>query len=138
MYNPAGAWPLTFPCSNYQRPSSGSCRNPNHAILAGFTLTLGLLGTIFESHALWILQAFFTGYICLAFLLILPCWLYRIVVPPNPELLAARGKYFEEAYDHLNFWGSIRMAEEAEHKYISSTGNKDHDDKNPAGPSGFV
>lgn len=116
MYNPAGAWPLTFPCT-------------------GFTLTLGLLGNIFESHAFWILQAFFTGYICLAFLLLFPCWLYRIVVPPDPELLAARSKYFEEAYDQLNFWGSIRMAEEAEHQYIANNGNKDRDNE---GPSGFV
>jgi len=116
MYNPAGAWPLTFPCT-------------------GFTLTLGVLGNIFESHAFWILQAFFTGYICLAFLLLLPCWMYRIMVPPDPELLAARGKYFEEAYDHLNFWGSIRMAEEAEHQYFATIGNKNHQEENPVGPS---
>lgn len=59
-------------------------------------------------------------------------------MPPDPELLAARGKYFEEAYDHLNFWGSIRMAEEAEHKYYAGIGSKERDEKNPVGSSRFV
>jgi ABC-type transport system involved in cytochrome bd biosynthesis fused ATPase/permease subunit len=81
---------------------------------------------VFQSPAFWILQALFTGYICLAFLLILPCWLYRILVPVDPELLATRDKYFEEAYDHLNFWSSIRMAQEAEHQYLSTIKNKAH------------
>jgi tellurite resistance protein TehA-like permease len=119
MYNPAGAWPLTFPCT-------------------GFTLALGTLGNIFESHGFWILQAFFTGYICLAFMVLLPSWLYRIVVPPDPKVLAARGQYFEEAYDHLNFWSSARMAEEAERQYFTTIGNKQHQDENPVAPSGFM
>jgi hypothetical protein len=50
------------------------------------------------------------------------------VIPPDPELLATRGKYFEEAYGHLNFWSSVRMAEAAEHEYIAATGNKSHED----------
>lgn len=138
MYNPAGAWPLTFPCSDYRTVFSTLYKRANHQIAAGFTLTLGLLGNIFESHALWILQAFFTGYICLAFLLLLPCWLYRLMVPPDPKLLAARGQYFEEAYDHLNFWSSIRMAEEAEHQYFETIGNKGHQEENPVGPNAFM
>jgi len=118
MYNPAGAWPLTFPCT-------------------GFILALGAFGDIFHSQAFWILQALFTGYICLAFVILLPSWMYRTVVPPDPGLLAARGKYFEEAYDHLNFWSSARLAEEAEQQYFTSIGNN-HKDENPGGSSAFM
>lgn len=50
------------------------------------------------------------------------------MVPPDPKLLAARAKYFEEAYDHLNFWSSVRMAEEAEHQYFMTIANKDNKD----------
>jgi len=64
--------------------------------------------------------------------------MYRIVVPPDPGLLAARGKYFEEAYDHLNFWSSARLAEEAEHQYFLTVGNNHHKDENPVGPSAFM
>lgn len=115
-----------------------SSKHANAPFTAGFTLALGALGNIFESHGLWVLQAFFTGYICLAFMVLLPSWLYRIVVPPNPELLAARGQYFEEAYDHLNFWSSARLAEEAERQYFTTIGNKQHQDENPVAPSGFM
>lgn len=118
MYNPAGAWPLTFPCSKYQDFFREYTR-ANHQIVAGFTVALGVLGDIFQSHAFWIIQAFFIGYICLAFLILLPCWLYRIISPADPELLAAREKYFEEAYDHVNYWSSIRMAGKAEDQYLA-------------------
>ena len=60
------------------------------------------------------------------------------MVPPDPELLAARGKYFEEAYDHLNFWSSIHMAEEAEHQYFATVGNKHHPEENALGSSAFT
>jgi tellurite resistance protein TehA-like permease len=119
MYNPAGAWPLTFPCT-------------------GFIMTLGVLGDIFGSHTFWILHAVFTGYICLAFSILLPSWLYRIVVPPDPELLAARSKYFEEAYDHLNFWKSARLAEEAERQYFTTIANNHHEDENPVHPDALM
>jgi hypothetical protein len=108
-------------------------RSANTHVAAGFIMTLGTLGDIFESHAFWILQAFFTGYICLAFAFLLPCWLYRIVVPPDPGLLAARSKYFEEAYDHLNFWSSVRLAEEAERQYFTTVGITDARGREPCG-----
>ena len=71
-------------------------------------------------------------------MVLFPSWMYRIVVPPDPGLLAARGKYFEEAYDHLNFWSTVRLAEEAERQYFTSVGNKRHEDENPVGPSAFM
>ena len=60
------------------------------------------------------------------------------MVPPDPKLLAARSKYFEEAYDHLNFWSSIRLAEEAEREYFTTIGDDKHKDENPVGPSAFM
>lgn len=57
-------------------------------------------------------------------------------MPPDPELLAARGKYFEEAYDHLNFWSSVRMAEEAEQQYLVAAANKHHEEAKQVGFSG--
>jgi hypothetical protein len=113
-------------------------RNANTPFTAGLTLALGTLGDIFESHAFWILQAFFTAYICLAFAFLLPCWLYRIVVPPDPKLLAVRGKYFEESYDHLNFWSSVRLAEEAEREYVTTTEDNRRKDENPVDPGAFM
>ena len=60
------------------------------------------------------------------------------MVPPDPELLAARGKYFEEAYDHLGFWSSTRLAEEAERQYFTTIRSKQQEEENPVGPSGFM
>jgi len=113
-------------------------RSTNPHVAAGFITTLGLLGNIFNSQAFWILQALFTGYICLAFMVLFPSWVYRIVVPPDPGLLATRSKYFEEAYDHLNFWSTVRLAEEAEQQYFTTVGNKPHEEGNPVGPSAFM
>ena len=138
MYNPAGAWPLTFPCSNYQGFFFARAERADHLITAGFTIALGLLGDIFESQAFWILQAFFTGYICLVFLVLLPCWAYRIIVPVDPQLLAARDKYFDEEYDHMSFWTSNRLAGEAEDKYLATIETKRRQEESPAESSGWA
>ncbi|KIM83368.1 hypothetical protein PILCRDRAFT_819605 [Piloderma croceum F 1598] len=98
MLNPAAAWPLMFPA-------------------AGFISTLSTFGSIFDSHAFYYTHAVFTGYVCLVFVVLLPTWLYRLLVPPDPNILAARKQYFEDAYDHVNFWTTVRMADEAEDKF---------------------
>jgi len=64
--------------------------------------------------------------------------MYRIVVPPDPGLLAARSKYFEEAYDHLNFWSTARLAEEAERQYFTTVANNHHEGEDPVDPSAFM
>jgi hypothetical protein len=84
---------------------------------AGFISTLSTFGSIFDSYAFYYIHAVFTGYVCLIFAVLLPTWLYRMFVPPDPNILAARKKYFEDAYDHVNFWTTVRMADEAEHKF---------------------
>lgn len=45
-------------------------------------------------------------------------------MPTDPGLLAARDECFEEKYDHLDFWSSNRLADEAEHKYLTTIKNK--------------
>jgi hypothetical protein len=85
--------------------------------IAGFIVTLSTFGTIFNSNAFWCIHAVFTGYVCLTYAFLLPAWLYRLFVPPNPELLKLRSQYFEDAYDHANFWSTIRMADQAEHEF---------------------
>ena len=56
------------------------------------------------------------------------------MVPPDPKLLEIRGRYFEEAYDHLSFWTSAHLAEEAEQEYFAGVGNKQHMDENRMDP----
>lgn len=50
-------------------------------------------------------------------------------MPTDPELLAARDKYFEEAYDHVNFWTSIHLADRAEHQYLTTAKKKVHQEE---------
>jgi len=99
MLNPAAAWPLMFPA-------------------LGFISTLSTFGSIFDSYAFYYAHAVFTGYVCLIFAVLLPTWLYRLLVPPDPNLLAARKKFFEDAYDHVNFWCRVRMANETEREFL--------------------
>jgi hypothetical protein len=82
-------------------------------------LTLSAFGTIFESDGFYYVHAIFTGYVCLAWAVLLPAWLYRMLVPPDPKLLESRRRYFEDAYDHVNFWSTIRLADEAEREFQS-------------------
>lgn len=84
---------------------------------AGFILTLVALGDIFDAPAFYYLHAIFTGYVCLIYVVLLPTWLYRMFIPPNPSLLAARSQYYEEAYDHMNFWSTAKMADDAEQQF---------------------
>lgn len=112
--NPAAAWPLTFPSS-------------------GFILTLSAFGTIFESNGFYYAHALFTGYVCLAWVALMPAWLYRMLVPPDPKLLASRARYFEDAYDHVNFWSTVRLADEAEREYKSGFTGRRADDKDEVG-----
>lgn len=81
----------------------------------GFISALSIFGDIFNSQVFFYAHAFFTAYVCLAFVILLPTWVYRLIVPTDTELLELRARCFED--DSLDFWSAVKAADEAERKF---------------------